>query len=83
MANYSYESNTTVAAAAAAAAPPAGPGRRRLGQLEHRCRRCCRYCGISFIAVFCLLLNIILIQYVICINLFYFYIIFIIGGSWW
>ena len=53
----------TVAAAAAAAAPQlarpaarrASLGRRRPGQLGHRYRRCCRYRGILFIAVVCLM----------------------------
>ena len=53
------KTNTAVAAAAAPqlarpAARQAGPGRRQPGRLGHSCRRCCRYCGILFIAVVCL-----------------------------
>ena len=42
-------------------------GRRRPGRLGHRGRCCCRYCGIPFIAVVCLLfyISLCLIQYVI------------------
>ena len=67
------------------AAPRTGPARRWLGRLGRRCCRCCRYYGILFIAVVCILLYIIFysIEYVILISLFYFYIIFIIGGRGW
>ena len=33
------------------AARQASLGRRRPGRLRHRCRRCCRYCGILFISI--------------------------------
>ena len=52
------------AAAPAAALQPAWPAARRAGQGRRRLgwlgRRCCRYCGISFIAVVRLMLYIIL-----------------------
>ena len=47
------QKKTTVAAAAASAA---FQGRCWLGQLGRWCRRCCRYCGILYIAAVCLML---------------------------
>ena len=61
----------TVAAAAAAAvpqpawpaAPQTDPARRQPDSLGRRCRRCCCYCGIGFIAICALLFTLYLICY--------------------
>ena len=53
------KNTTVVAATPPQLVRPDQLGHRLLGQLGHLCRRCCRYCGILFIAVICLMLYII------------------------